>query len=64
MAGVHSEHVQLIRSDIGPESVKKYRDVQNEQISGKQRGVLPMGTFLKHRNIFLKLKTAFSRHNV
>jgi hypothetical protein len=45
MAGVHSEHVQLIRSDIGPESVKKYRDVQNEQISGKQRGCYPWEHF-------------------
>jgi hypothetical protein len=30
--GVHSEHVQAIRSNIGPESVEKCRDVQNEPI--------------------------------
>jgi hypothetical protein len=30
--GVHLEHVQVIRSDIGPQSVEKYRDVQNEPI--------------------------------
>jgi hypothetical protein len=28
----HSEHVQVIRSNIGPESVEKCRDVQNEPI--------------------------------
>jgi hypothetical protein len=26
------EHVQVIRSNIGPESVEKCRDVQNERI--------------------------------
>jgi hypothetical protein len=30
--GVTSEHVQVIRSNIGPESVEKCRDVQNEPI--------------------------------
>jgi hypothetical protein len=29
---VSSEHVQVIRSNIGPESVEKCRDVQNEPI--------------------------------
>jgi hypothetical protein len=29
---VSPEHVQVIRSNIGPESVEKYRDVQKEQI--------------------------------
>jgi hypothetical protein len=31
-AGVHSEHVEVIRSKIGPESVEKCRDVENEPI--------------------------------
>jgi hypothetical protein len=30
--GVLIEHVQVIRSNIGPESVEKCRDVQNEPI--------------------------------
>jgi hypothetical protein len=30
--GVHFEHVQVIRSNIGPESVEKCRDVQNKPI--------------------------------
>jgi hypothetical protein len=29
---VHFEHVKVIRSNVGPESVEKYRDVQNEPI--------------------------------
>jgi hypothetical protein len=34
-AKVHSEHVQVIRSEIEPELVEKCRDVQNKPISGK-----------------------------
>jgi hypothetical protein len=30
--GVPLEHVQVIRSNIGPESVEKCQDVQNEPI--------------------------------
>jgi hypothetical protein len=30
--GVPLKHVQVIRSNIGPESVEKCRDVQNEPI--------------------------------
>jgi hypothetical protein len=30
--GVHLEHVKIIRSNIGPESVEDCRDVQNEPI--------------------------------
>jgi hypothetical protein len=63
--GVHLEHVQVIRSKIGPELVEKYRDVQNEPISGnfrkKSKGIAT-GLFLKHRYIFLRLKTEVSRH--
>jgi hypothetical protein len=29
---VHPEHIQVIRSNIGPESVEKCRDVRNEPI--------------------------------
>jgi hypothetical protein len=39
--GIHPEHVQVIRSNIGPESVAKRRDVQMSQfapISGKKHG--------------------------
>jgi hypothetical protein len=31
----HSEHIQVIRCDIKLESVEKFRDVQNEPVSGK-----------------------------
>jgi hypothetical protein len=31
------EHVQVIRSNIGPESIEKCRDVQNEPIWAKFR---------------------------
>jgi hypothetical protein len=31
-ADAHSEHVQVIRSNIEPELVEKCRDVQNEPI--------------------------------
>jgi hypothetical protein len=31
------EHMQVIRSNIGPESVEKCRDVQNESISSNFR---------------------------
>jgi hypothetical protein len=27
---IHPEHVQVLRSNIGPESVEECRDVQNE----------------------------------
>jgi hypothetical protein len=30
--GAHLQHVQVIRSNIGPKSVEKCRDVQNEPI--------------------------------
>jgi hypothetical protein len=33
---VPCEHVKVIRSNIGPESIEKCRDVQNEPISGKK----------------------------
>jgi hypothetical protein len=35
--GIPLEHGQVIRSDIGPESVEKCRDVQNGPISGNFR---------------------------
>jgi hypothetical protein len=34
--GVPIKHVKVIRSNIGPESDEKCRDVQNEPISGKK----------------------------
>jgi hypothetical protein len=36
-ARVHSEHVQVARSDIKPEAVEKCRDVENEPISRKKQ---------------------------
>jgi hypothetical protein len=36
--GVPLEHVQVIRSNVGPESVEICRDVLNESISGKKLG--------------------------
>jgi hypothetical protein len=34
--GVPPKHVQVIRYNIGVESVERCRDVQNESISGKK----------------------------
>jgi hypothetical protein len=30
--GIHPKHLKVIRSNIGHESVEKFRDVQNESI--------------------------------
>jgi hypothetical protein len=38
---IHYKHAQVIRSNIGPESVKKCGDVENEPISGKKLRVFP-----------------------
>jgi hypothetical protein len=62
---VSSKHVQAIRSNIGPESVEKCRDVQNEPISdnfNKKAKGIPLGSFFKRRYILLRLKAAFSTH--
>jgi hypothetical protein len=52
-----SEHVQVIRSNIGPESVEKCRDVQNEPILAnfrkKSKGILS-GLFFKTPLYFLE----------
>jgi hypothetical protein len=56
------EHIKVMGSNIGPELIEKYRDVQNEQISGKKLRVLPKACFVKHRHFFLRLKKAFSRY--
>jgi hypothetical protein len=63
-AKVHSEHVKVIRSDIGTKLVQKCRDVENEPISRKELGVLLQACFLKHRYIFWRLKTSFLRHTL
>jgi hypothetical protein len=47
---VQLEHVQVIRSNIGPKSVEKCRDVQNEPIepiSGKKLRDISLGQFVK-----------------
>jgi hypothetical protein len=63
--GIPLEHGQVIRSDIGPESVEKCRDVQNGPISGnfrkKAKGIV-LKPFFKHRYIFLTLNIAFLRY--
>jgi hypothetical protein len=55
--GVTSEHVQVIRSNIGPESVEKCRDVQNEPIWAnfrkKAKGI-HLGSFFKTPIYFLE----------
>jgi hypothetical protein len=47
---VPPEHLQIIKSNIGPESIEKCRDVQNEPISGdfrkKAKGI-PSGLFIQ-----------------
>jgi hypothetical protein len=48
--------------NIGPESVEKCRDVQNEPIPGKKLRGIPLGPFCKTPILFLRLKTSFSRH--
>jgi hypothetical protein len=62
---VHLEYVQVIRSNIGPESVEKCRDVQNEPIwtnfRKKTKGIV-LKQFFKHRHCFLILTVAFLRH--
>jgi hypothetical protein len=63
--GVDLEHVQAIRSKIGPELVEKcrmFKMSQFEPISGKKLRVFPSARLFKHRYIFLRLKAAFTRH--
>jgi hypothetical protein len=50
---VHFEHVQVIRCDIAPKSVKKCRDVKNEPISGKKLS-MPLDQIFKTPLYFLK----------
>jgi hypothetical protein len=56
--GVYLEHVQVIRSNIGPELVEKYRDVQNEPIWAnvrkKAKGIIHLGLFFKQPLYFLE----------
>jgi hypothetical protein len=52
-ASAHSEHVQVIRCDIRRESVEKFRDVQNEPISGKKQGI-PLGLIVQTPPYFLE----------
>jgi hypothetical protein len=62
---VPPEHVQVIRSNIGPKSIVKCWDVQNEPIWAnfrkKAKGIVLKPIF-KHHYIFLILTAAFSRH--
>jgi hypothetical protein len=68
-AGILLEHVQVIRSKIGPELIQKCRDVQNEPICAnfwkKAKGIVLKPFFqtpLYLLDIFLILTLAFSRH--
>jgi hypothetical protein len=56
-ARVHSEHAQVIRSNIGPESVEKYRNVQNVPISGKK----PLGPFFQTLLYYLQTEDSIFR---
>jgi hypothetical protein len=38
---VHSEHVQVIRCEIKPGSIERFRDLKDETISEKIRRVYP-----------------------
>jgi hypothetical protein len=56
---VYLEHGKLIRSNIGPESVEKCRDVQNEPISGnfrKKAQGIPLGRFFQTQLYFLQIE--------
>jgi hypothetical protein len=65
---ISPEQVQVIRSNIGPESVEKCRDVQNAPISAnfrkKAKVIYPQARFFKYRYFFLKLKTIFLTYNL
>jgi hypothetical protein len=69
---VPPEHVQVIRSNIGPESAEKCRDVQNEQIwanfTKKTRGIpsdlffqIPLYFFETEDSIF---KTLYNNYTL
>jgi hypothetical protein len=49
---VHSEPVQVIRTDIWPRLVSRSKNVENEIISEKILGGIPQGHLFKHRDIF------------
>jgi hypothetical protein len=55
---VFLEHVQVIRSNIGPESVEKCRDVHNETIWAnfreKAKGI-PLGLFFQTSRYFFEI---------
>jgi hypothetical protein len=61
-ARAYFEHVQVIRCNIKPGSVKRFRDVENDTISAKIQRVYPCVPFLKHRYVFVKVMNAFSRY--
>jgi hypothetical protein len=63
-ARTHSEHIKVIRSDIGPESVEKYRDVENEPNSEKKTKGIPVRHYLSNTAIFLRMKKAFLKHGL
>jgi hypothetical protein len=52
-ARANFEHAQVIRSDIGPESVEKFRDVQNGPISGKKL-IISLALFFQPPLYFLE----------
>jgi hypothetical protein len=55
-ARVHSEHAKVIRCDIRPESVEKYRDAENGTISEKIQRVIPRANVFKTPLYFLENK--------
>jgi hypothetical protein len=59
--GVPPEHVKVIRSNIGPESAEKCRDVQNEPIWAnfrkKAKGIV-LGPFFQTSLFFLDIDSS------
>jgi hypothetical protein len=53
--GIHYKHVEVTRSNIGPESVKKCGDVENEPISGKKLREMPLSLPFQTPLYFIKI---------
>lgn len=60
-ARAYSEHNQVIRCDIKPESADKSKDVENMQTQKKSRVYLQRHVF-KHRNTFWNLRQRYREY--
>jgi hypothetical protein len=56
---VHFEHILLIRCDIEPRSVKRFRDVENSIISEKSNGYTLKALCSDQAIFIFGVKTAF-----